>query len=603
MAVMLAGSLCQAKAVLPDDQPTDIADGQPTAFEALIARLGLTDAATDYSDVKKIVIDKPTLAYINITGTDKMPESKTKEQNVYMDIYTDDGNHFTKRAVISAQGNSSLAFPKKNFKADFCEDEWVGDETTSLTIGDWVKQDGFHFKSYYIDWLRGVGVVGYQLYDQMAQNTGRPWTRAADNISKPKDNARCYPDGFPCVVYLNGDFYGIFVWQLKKHRDNMNQTKTVAEHIHLDGTLGDDTFWEADSIDWTAFEVRNPKKLYTMDGKEYDGDNPRELIDEASESFTLTTDDDVTRESKDRTARVKQYILQLRQFYLQIQEMREAGATNAEIRVHIESRLDIQSALDYACFHLAVNNWDGFRKNWQWFTYDGNKWLVTPYDLDCIMGGWFEGTFTIPADRTYLSGGFAWSIPSGGPFRWLNTYYADDIKHRYCELRDARVIDADNIKGLLQNWHGSVSDYYADEWLRWPDSKCISETIVNDGWKLIDADYGKPAYNDTTIYNPGDRCTLDYLAWETTETVCGVKPYAQLGYRDSLERYEAWINRRIEVLDEHFDYRSTTTAITDQKRATADFTIYDAAGRKVSMPMHGLNIYRYADGRTRKIFK
>ena len=596
---MLAGNFCQAGTMAPDG--ADRTESTPTEFESVISRLGLADVANDYTDTKKITIDKPACAYINITGTDKMPTSKTKNSNVYMDIYTSDGNHFTKRALISAQGNSSTNFPKKNFKADFCEDEWVGDETTSLTIGDWVKQDGFHFKAYYIDYLRGVGVVGYQLYDQIALNTGRPWTRAVENISKPKENARCYPDGFPCIVYLNGDFYGIFAWQLKKHRDNMNQAKAEAAHIHLDGTIGYDTFWRPEAIAWKKFEVRNPKNLYTMDGKEYDGDNPKELIDETSEFFALGTDDEATREDKARTAQTKHYIENLHDLYNQIGSLiRQNGAT-AEVRSLIEEHFDIPSLIDYACFHIAVNNWDGFRKNWQWFTYDGQKWFVAPYDLDDIFGNVWTGDFTVPADRDWIIGGKAWLILSYGPFAWINAYYADRVESRYKELRDAGIIDCGNICQLLEDWHSSVSDFYDDEWQRWPDSKCISETIVSEGWKQIDTAYDSAAWNDSTVYAPGDRCTLSELAWEATDTVCGVKPYVQLGYHDSLERYEDWIRLRIELLDAHYDYQPTNIDMAGYKQESSGYVIYDVSGRQLPALRRGVNICRYQDGTVKKI--
>lgn len=110
---------------------------------------------------------------------------------------------------MDAQGNASLSFPKKNVKVDFCEDEWVGDITTSITIGDWVEQDGFHFKAYYADYFRGVAVTGYKLYQQMTDDIGRAWSRSG-GLAKNEPKALCHPDGFPCVVYLDGNFYGIY---------------------------------------------------------------------------------------------------------------------------------------------------------------------------------------------------------------------------------------------------------------------------------------------------------------------------------------------------------------------------------------------------------
>ena len=577
-----------------------------TPFDKLMERLGLADNTIDYSDVKKIAIDKPTCAYLNVTGIDKMPESKTEYHNVYLDIYTTDGNHFKKRAIISAQGNSSLAFPKKNFKADFCEDEWLGEETTSLTIGEWVKQDAFHFNAYYVDYLRGIGVVCYQLYDQIAQNSGRPWTRALDNIAKPKDNARCYPDGFPCIVYLNGNFYGIFAWQLKKHRDNMNMKKAEATHIHLDGKIGNDTFWGLDNPSWDQFEVRNPKSLYTMNGQQYDGDHPQELIDETSKSFQVETDDSATTADKQRTALVKKSVKALAGYYAQVESMRKARKSTAEIRWYIEEHFDITSMIDYACFHFAVNNYDGFRNNWQWFTYDGRKWFVTPYDLDNTFGNWYSGI--TPPERTWMGGGDPWELfAMWGPFYWLPTYYSGELRRRYIALRNAGIIDADNIIGLLQKWHSSVSDCFTDEWRRWPDSRCISETVASRGWALCDEGYDKPQWNSSTAYRRGDRCTLDGLAWEATMTVRGVRPYVKLGYQDSLERYQQWITQRIKLLDAHFGYNPAASqridSPTDGSRATTNgpFTVHSLAGHQLHSPVPGVNIYRYSDGSVRKV--
>lgn len=576
---------------------------ETSAFQEMLQRKGLTDITREMSDAKTIQMDMPACSYMNITGTTKMPQKKTEEQHVWMDVYTDNGTHFRKRAVISAQGNSSLQFPKKNFKADFVEDEWVGDKPTDITIGDWVKQDGFHFKAYYTDYLRGVAVVGLRLYDQMALNTGRAWTRAVEHIGKPKENARCYPDGFPCIVYLNGEFYGIFAWQLKKHRDNMNQKKTTEEHIHLDGKLSTINFWGAESISWKDFEVRNPKGLYTMDGNPYDGDNPKELMDETSAHFGSDTDDTASQEDKERTARVKHRIVALSHAYSKVEDMRASNADTAEIHTFIESRFDLPGMLDYACLHFAVNNYDGFSKNWQWFTYDGEKWFVAPYDLDCIIGNRHTGTFLVPPDRNYASGGNPWQLlKTYGPMSWLTSYYADELKDRWITLREAGIIDEGNISRLLDGWYDSVSDFYDEEWKRWPESKCISETITNPGWKQIDTGYNQPAWNDTTTYHPGDRCTMGSLAWEATEEVCAVRPYSWLGYRDSLDRYKAWVRQRIEVLDEHFDYYPIATAIAPSAQKDAQVVaIYDVSGRKRARPTAGINIYQYSDGRTRKV--
>lgn len=521
------------------------------SFDHLAHRLRLDEDIKDYSELQEIVLDEPSCAYLNITGIESMPSKKGVAQKVWVEVYLSGGNYFRKRAVIDAQGNSSLLFEKKNFKLDFCEDEWQGEETTDIVFGDWVKQDGFHFKAYYIDYLRGVGVAGYKLFDQMTATCGRPWTRAASHLSKIRKNARCYPGGFPCIVYLNGTFYGIYAWQLKKSRDNMNMAKETAEHIHLDGTITDGTLWQGE-VQWKSFEVRNPKGLYDADGKNYDGDHPRELIDESSLAFDIAGDDESIREGKHRSAKVKHYIEALSQALPRLKAMESQGVCADSIRSLFEQRFDLQSLIDYACFHLAVNNWDGFQKNWQWFTYDGATWFVAPYDLDCLMGNFFTGAF-VYGSETYMF------VPANGPFYFINHYYQQELRNRYCELRDLGILSFSNIQSLLEDWYNRVGEQaYAEEWRRWPESKCISATVINEGWRQ--SPYvnvgGLTAYNDTIIYYPEDRCLSGHLVWEAQDTVCGIPPYSQLGYRDSLQRYEDWYKQRLDRLSSKYSYVS-----------------------------------------------
>lgn len=569
------------------------AKSQTTAFDEAVAAAGLSVVEHDFSDSDKIKVAEPRCAYVNITGTAVMPQEKGSPQDVWMEVYLGHGDYFRKRAVIDAQGNSSLAFEKKNFKADFCNDEWLCADTPEISIGDWVKHDSFHFKAYYTDWLRGAGAVALKFYDQIALSSGRPWTRAAGHIAKPKAKARCYPDGFPCIVYLNGKYYGIFAWQQKKHRDNMNQQKNVATHIHLDGLLRDDTFWKGERIAWSEFEVRNPKGLYCMDGTLYDGDHPRELMDETSPFFG--DGDETVRADQERTAQVKHCIERLHSMDGVLQPM-SLHCSADEIRREFEKYIDVTSLVDYACHHHVTANIDGFGKNWQWFTYDGEKWFVTPYDLDCTFGNHYSGNFVSDAQYTGTGDGLAALYPTG-PVYWLRAYYGDEIKKRYCDLRQDRIIDTGNICGLIDDWYGRIgAANYSDEWQRWPDSKCISETIANDGWQLSGwADYfWLPTWNDSTLYDTGERVKLNYLVWEATAPSTGVRPWLKLGYTDSLERYKAWVTKRIALLDEHFGYSGISTYAPITETAEGKYSshgmIYSLSGQRLNALRKGINI-------------
>lgn len=119
-----------------------------------------------------IVIDEPSLAHVNITGIESLPMTKNDNLHAWFEYSDDNGNYFKKRVIVNAQGATSLHYPKKNLSIDFCEDEWVGNKTTNITIGNWVKQDAFHFKANWLDSFRGGLAVytTYKFYDDIVKD-------------------------------------------------------------------------------------------------------------------------------------------------------------------------------------------------------------------------------------------------------------------------------------------------------------------------------------------------------------------------------------------------------------------------------------------------
>ena len=287
---------------------------------------------TDWSDKSFIQIPEPHFAIINITNIDSMPTSKTQNKKAFLEFWDMQGNYFKKHAILNAQGNSSMTHYKKNIAVDFCEDEWVSDDTTSVKIGNWIVQDSFHLKAFYCSFYKNECPVSYKIWDRMCHTykftEDRPYKdylaskfpdKGANvtNSNFGQNNAfeaRCVPDGFPCAVYLNNTFWGIYSFQLKKHRDNYFMDKESTTNIHLDGDSYLNLF--NGIIDWNLMEIRNPKpkkwKLYDMDGNKYDGDSPKELMGKyLSDGETINPNYDDNNESHKKSAEVKQNIVAL----------------------------------------------------------------------------------------------------------------------------------------------------------------------------------------------------------------------------------------------------------------------------------------------------
>lgn len=572
-----------------------------------------TKHPTDWSNSSFIQIPEPRFAIINITNIDSMPTTKTQNKKAFLEFWDMQGNYFKKHAIINAQGNSSLAFDKKNGAIDLCDDEWIGDKTPKVRIGDWVPQDSFHLKAYYTDFFRGVGAVSYKLYDQIVRTRGnmydRPWKKALLDMSKigtttkslgnpyigdyellTDTGARCFPDGFPVAVYLNGTFYGIFSFQLKKHRDNYHMSKSTAEHVHLDGDLYEGTiFGGRDNIDWSQFEIRNPKGLYAIGGNKYDADvKQEEIAGETEVNAWIETGklpdgktiDSKIKKSLQMTAKVKKYI---QDFADVIPTVKTAMATyeassktTEDLKIFkdtFEKYFDKENLIDYQIVSDLIRNSDGFRKNWQWFTYNGVKWWVGLYDCDMSFGGHFQGnqikdvlTEHIYAD-TYR------------PNVYVIKYYSDEMEKRYKFLADKNIISAENIFNILRDWTMRIgTDYFKEEYEKWKDSPCISDSIVrSDYWEVVKDEYGNPqteaseTFDASKAYIIGESVTfglnesMGYFKFKCIKATTALSnnipheistysPIKEFRNCDNLYRAQKWIEQNTQNMDKVYKY-------------------------------------------------
>lgn len=585
----------------------------------------------DWSGTDYVQIPIPRCAKINLI-TDTMPTAKSGMgvSGVNCDIpchaqfWDMQGNYFNIPILLSAQGDSSMAFPKKNLAIDMFHGEDRND-SFSVKFGDWVAQDSYHLKAYYTDFFRGVGAVSYMLYEEMANTRAigdnRPYKHLYTSLYQETDNggsqsikeldknmdtgAKCFPQGFPVIVYQNGEFYGVYSWQLKKHRDNMHQDKKTAEHIHLDGTLGESTIFGG-KINWSAFEVRNPKNLYyqekhTINGKEtlsYNGDYPFEIMGKDSEFYNASNKDMV------RCAKVKGYIVDLSNRISELNQAVSDGKANDEIKELIDKYFNVSFLIDYILETNLGNDGDGYNKNWQWTTYNGTQWNVNPYDHDGVFGGSSRGTYLVPPPGTYLIGDTQ-STPVG----WVIKYFKQELNDRWKELRDKGVFETKHITSMLADWCSRIGyDNWKKEYAKWNESPCNRSSHLNDsywsfeqtyvqGWSssstyrkdyivaydrkgyrsLVDGNVGNVpstddgtnwediTYSEEKAYSSGDTCVLYVSApyiFKCTEPCSGQPPVTkfytlyprELGHFDSIYRVQRWIEGRMSSMDKVLEY-------------------------------------------------
>lgn len=570
----------------------------------------------DWSESSFIQIPEPRCAMINISNITSMPTTKKDNKKAFLEFWDMKGNYFKKHAILNAQGNSSMTFVKKNVAIDLCDDEWVGDDTPKVRIGEWVPQDSFHMKAYYTDFFRGVGAASYKLYDQIVRTRGnmydRPWKKALidmpkiDTTTKSFGNpyigdyslltdtgARCFPDGFPVAVYLNGEFYGIFSFQLKKHRDNYHMDKSTAEHVHLDGTINYNILWNGNIVWGTGdngFEVRNPKNLYAIGGNKYDADIKQEEIageDEVNAWIAAGQLPDGTvisskiKKNLQMTAKVKKYI---QDFANTINIIKAAASTYEAssktdedlktFKTVFEKYYDVENLIDYIIISDLIKNEDGFSKNWQWFTYGGIKWYVGLYDCDICYGAFWDGGRTTDVLTSHLNTSL--NLPTG----YIIKYYVSELNARYKYLADMDIISANNVFNYIKDWTMRIgTSFYEEEYKKWNDSPCISDSVVrSEYWELVKDEEGNPqtdtseTFNATKVYNIGDlvsfglytrwgyfkfKCIKQTVAQSTNIPHSTASPYSPIQkykHCDSIYRIQKWIETNVDNMNKLYKY-------------------------------------------------
>ena len=519
-----------------------------------------------------LYIPEPRCAKVNISGIDSMPTTKTTNAKAYFEMWDMQGNYFKKKVIINAQGHSTMQYPKKSFACDFFDEDWDGD-SFAVKFGDWVAQDSFHFKAQYTDFFKGISIVAYKLVQEVWASRSpifsNPWKKALlgnvniasgslnnetiNDLSLQKDTgAKCIPDGFPCIVYLNGDFYGIFNWALKKHRDNYHMNKSLGTNIHLDGGNGP----MKNPLDWTSFEVRNPKGLLTNVAtakgfESYDGDNPKELLGSDTEGYNSSD---------------KKHILsnQVKQSILTFNSMaRELNAKTNEDggEEFLKKHYDIENLIDFYVSQYVLADED-IEYNWQWITYDGIKWFICDYDKDRTFGQ----LYNCPGVRSAeVSLNIVNTSDTRYPFNYLFKYHKEDIKARYNELKSMGIFTKEHIISLVKNWFDRIPKEAIDlEYKKWSESPSNrDDNIDKEHWKVKGSEYEALAdntYDNEKTYSIGETCAYGkerHVIFECIKESVGNPPVTKfydnipydLGYRDSIWRVIKYIQDRFTYIE------------------------------------------------------
>jgi len=540
-------------------------------FQRALKDSGFHGGAGDWSDyISKdgdmpLCLPEPRCAIVNFV-VDNLPVAKNVDYKGYIEFSDGLGNYFKKKAVLNGQGSSSIVYnDQKNIAVDLFDSEWDGD-AFAVKFGKWVPQDSFHVKTFYMDPIRGLADVVYKYAEEVIEATDtRPnrLAREEEKVSVHSDTgtiendyntgALCHPDGFPCLVYHNGTFMGIYAWNLKKHRDNYMMDKKDYESVHIDPDACN--LWNLNAINWAGMEIRNPKTLICMDGSKYDGDAPMELIDSTSEYY------DSSNKDHKNTVKTKNVIVGLHDKVAAI----NAAATIEEKKQLFSDTFDVDSFIVFWLISQLIDNWDGLRdRNTQWLYYKkSGKWCPSFYDTDNVFG--YGGYPWLNSPTTTLN---------GHPFygenltnTWIWQLFRTEVVAKYNELRQNGLISVDAFMKHYDEWCNRLDSTYIELNAKMWNVPCYRDGKINgEYWKQVGiVGWGEENYNPNTSYTVGDKVNygagryirgpyvvqFECIKACQGQTPCGlydVMPQAG-GVFDSPRRIKKWLEAKIEILD------------------------------------------------------
>lgn len=373
-------------------------------------------------------------------------------------------------------------------------------------------------------------------------------------------DAMGHPEGFPVELYINGSYYALYAFNMKKDRANYVMGKSDYKTIRIDGYTS--SMWNGHTnIVWSgsrAIELGNPKTLICMDGSEYDDDNPQELIDETSEHW------DSTNKTMTNTLITKNVLYDFSDKVYHVRQL-VSSSRLVEAKEELAGFYDIDSAILHYVISQVLFNYEGmYNNNTQWLIYNGLIMAPSFYDLDSLFGRGGIGNY-YESERV-ISGTVIFTL--------LSTLYGDEIKAFYHKLRKDGVISTDYIMSFIWDYVRKVGyeaykrniDMRNDAGLEIPSYR--DSKVNGDNWllvKRVTPDSTPATYDGTAVYNSGDTVIygggLKFQFECIKDNTTGIAPYENytaspnyLGVYDGPYRIESYLKAHIAFLDNIYEY-------------------------------------------------
>lgn len=396
-------------------------------FSARVIKHVIRDYKLEHTDIPKLYF----------TGDISEMQEKSDVRQIAFK-FVKDGQTVDGYAEIKIQGSSSIYYDKKNYTLKFFEDEAL---TNKLMVDvGWGPQNKYCMKANYIDRTHARNVVTAKLASKV---------QAKYNLltQAPKNGLI---DGFPIEIFDNGEFLGLYTFNIPKDAWQFGMDNDYPDHIVICGDGWDEANVFKALPDFDTWEV--------------------EVGEESDETLAKMT-------------RLFDFVI---------------NSSDEEFKTNFSQYLNLDSALNYYVMADIAYMPDNLGKNMLIATYDGMEWYLSLYDLDTTWGTNFSGTGLWEYESKLLD------LSTNNLFARMEKAFSKELAERYFELRK-ELLTNDAIMAEFEAFKECIPEMtFEKERLRWS----MHPNFLREG--LLGADYDQiEAYLNAV----SDRLDAKYNAW------------------------------------------------------------------------------------------
>ena len=344
-------------------------------------------------------------------------------------------NEHTGKCTVKWQGGSSVrrGYPKRNYTVKFAE--------AVQFLDTWGAQKKYCLKANWIDPSAMRNIVCARIWSGFVGNRLAKTDPDYKNSTLYNAPARGAVNGFPVILYINGEFEGLYTLNIPKDKWLFNMGAGTNEYI-------------------VGAESNGCSACGFLATPTFTGDEVQQTLDFAVEEMSDGVEESTVIAS----------------FQTMANAIKNAP-NSADWEAAVEPYFDVSSAIDYLIFVCCLGAYDNTRKNILYATYDGTKWFMSAYDMDATFGMSVYGndTYDVNNDRNTFANiaKASWNRL----FYLVYNYSRQKLVDRYKQARENLMSDVSLWKILADFAVVIPQSAYDADGKRWPTM--LSTAIAN----------------------------------------------------------------------------------------------------------------------------